>query len=1317
MQRALEKEGMPKKAARKEAASRLEARRAAKKRKLAAKKLKDRIKMEMLWEDRENRIFDRREFEPRIVQKGWERQRIMRGTVLGTMAKKHLKVYKPTLDIPERPIEALAEDENGGGGATLKDGTMLADASKSLSTFMPLYLESIRIHRVTKVSTGFGHTLLCTDMGACLSFGRGMDGQLGHGRNANNFTPTVIDSLREVFVIDVGAGLSHSCVISRPSDRFIFCMGLNTIGQCGQGNNSLTRINKPSLVSKGRQIYPVCVSVGSMHSAVLSEDGTVWSWGDNSYGQLGHGLVPDRTVVRTVKNSDRKFEPKKILAMRFALVSHVALGAHHTAMITETGDLFTCGRNNRGQLGLGDLEDRATPVCVAVLTKYQVSDVACGSEHTVVCMENGSVFGMGNNRFSQLGLQDEEALSVLSPSLNRKNRKKGKGRFKKRKASPRSPRPSKVLFSTPQRIDGGDFKAGNGTKIWRVAAGSKHSVFVSKSGKMYGCGESGYNGRMGHMTNERQEVPRHVKYLKSRMLKENKQWMSDFLDTFNGMATKDPTLERKCTPVYELMNKDQLFKISGNRVEDLFALKFQKLAPDCKFEARKIELRRCFNREDVSMKGKMNALGLAIALKRAHIFAMDWTIDKMVIALYNIPTAQVNLEEFIDYVDENWRTRLLSDGFFHRAWEQVFCKPPVDLMNDETGDMFLEVFKECLKDEGILETKDLFYHMRDDGRNDPRVLKGKIDAKKGKGGKNRLWRKGILDLKRCDLTDPHLRALCEALRRFPCIRSVDLRYNFLSTETTDNILQLLKDQYESCTETDYHTSRCRNCHEDVQFRKRDGFAAMCLMCGTKAYRPIYNLIKVSIKEKNPTAESMLKWYVVDCDEDLTTKLITAMKTHEPMSVPKFKRFCAKVLNSHVSKWEKKMDAEFEERTKKMRKKSNARVTSEKLHKFRKERLFNSFRRFITNKTKGHYLRIYRTQASYELQEIMKSTVKQMGADTERSFEPIYPTTTENILKITQQLHHESKERIRNTKWHVPRLMKMLYEIVFKGARDLYRHYASLNLDNLPFQVEAGDTYTTVAMQSGRVMTFGNQDDIQSGFRDEIMQNLPKKFRRMIEKQRKKNIRKETRKLQMAKRNSFQPKEGFTLPKRDSALHGVTFSDSDEEAGPESPVRHSPTRKRLDSMTDHDIPAFFETNECHFHGDGHRSAGSTLARDVAHDATDLLNTHRRLSLIEHSAHMEKEEGADLSSDDDEHNAYSSDSSYSSYSSYGSSSGEGTNVAESVSSYSESVSRSNASYSSTSYVGTKKESKGGGGNQEEEEEDETKEPGSLVPVPVP
>ena len=44
------------------------------------------------------------------------------------------------------------------------------------------------------------------------------------------------------------------------------------------------------------------------------------------------------------------------------------------------------------------------------------------------------------------------------------------------------------------------------------------------------------------------------------------------------------------------------------------------------------------------------------------------------------------------------------------------------------------------------------------------------------------------------------------------------------------------------------------------------------------------------------------------------------------------------------------------------------------------------------------------------------------------------------------------------------------------------------------------------MQSGRVMTFGNQDDIQAGFRDEIMNNLPKKFRRLIEKQREKNIK-------------------------------------------------------------------------------------------------------------------------------------------------------------------------------------------------------------------
>ena len=252
-------------------------------------------------------------------------------------------------------------------------------------------------------------------------------------------------------------------------------------------------------------------------------------------------------------------------------------------------------------------------------------------------------------------------------------------------------------------------------------------------------------------------------------------------------------------------------------------------------------------------------------------------------------------------------------------------------------------------------------------------------------------------------------------------------------------------------------------------------------------------------------------------------------------------------------------------------------------------MFKSIRTFIQEKTRKHYLKLYRLQASYELQVLMKTSIVATGVKMAKAFMPIFPTTTEVILELMQNFHHENKDIIRKTKWHVPKLMKLVYDLVFKGARDLYRHYVTLNLDHIPGAVSAGETYTTVAMQSGRVMTFGNQDDIQAGFRDEIMNNLPKKFRRLIEKQREKNIKKQQRDLERRRSTMFQPVEGFTLPKRDSALHGLDVQeykrqverregslledgDADDEEGPQSPVRHSPTRKKLETQADHDISA-------------------------------------------------------------------------------------------------------------------------------------------------
>ena len=87
--------------------------------------------------------------------------------------------------------------------------------------------------------------------------------------------------------------------------------------------------------------------------------------------------------------------------------------------ITETGDIFTCGRGDMGQLGLGEYKDSASMTIVDGLAEMEVTDVACGAEHTVVCTEDGKVFAFGSNRYSQLGVLrpgQEALLEINSPS-------------------------------------------------------------------------------------------------------------------------------------------------------------------------------------------------------------------------------------------------------------------------------------------------------------------------------------------------------------------------------------------------------------------------------------------------------------------------------------------------------------------------------------------------------------------------------------------------------------------------------------------------------------------------------------------------------------------------------------------------------------------------------------------------------------------------------------------------------------------------------------------------------------------------------------
>ena len=108
---------------------------------------------------------------------------------------------------------------------------------------------------------------------------------------------------------------------------------------------------------------------------------------------LGHGGEEDELAPRLVE----KLVGKK--------VAGVAAGRYHTLMYTVVGHLYTCGHDDKGQLGHGEKNDELVPRQVKGLVGKKVVGVAvgCTASHSVVCTADGGVYSFGNGTEGQLG--------------------------------------------------------------------------------------------------------------------------------------------------------------------------------------------------------------------------------------------------------------------------------------------------------------------------------------------------------------------------------------------------------------------------------------------------------------------------------------------------------------------------------------------------------------------------------------------------------------------------------------------------------------------------------------------------------------------------------------------------------------------------------------------------------------------------------------------------------------------------------------------------------------------------------------------------
>lgn len=175
--------------------------------------------------------------------------------------------------------------------------------------------------------------------------------------------------------VKVFAGQSHSLILK--PDGTLWSFGDNFYGQLGDGTRT-DRLNPVKVMSDVKW-----AAAGNRHTLAVKKDGSLWAFGDNSYGQLGNGTKT--TSPSPVKIADN--------------VSKAAAGYYFSVFLKNDGTLWTVGINKYGQLGDGTNADKSKPVKIA----DNVTDMACGPEHTLYITEDKKLYAFGQNDKGVLG--------------------------------------------------------------------------------------------------------------------------------------------------------------------------------------------------------------------------------------------------------------------------------------------------------------------------------------------------------------------------------------------------------------------------------------------------------------------------------------------------------------------------------------------------------------------------------------------------------------------------------------------------------------------------------------------------------------------------------------------------------------------------------------------------------------------------------------------------------------------------------------------------------------------------------------------------
>jgi alpha-tubulin suppressor-like RCC1 family protein len=366
------------------------------------------------------------------------------------------------------------------------------------------YSLSLRTNTTGKTPSSIGCQLNCiivlmTD-GTIYGCGSNSYGQLGTGNTTNTTTLTLMTNTTGKTPSSISCGLGGYCTRILMSDGSIYGCGLSNVFQLGYGPNTSYK-----QITNNTGFLVIDIIVGSNGGGFLSgyiillmSNGKIYGCGSNLFGQLGTGNTTNTTTLTLMTNTTGK-KPTAIYGC--------SNYSSHTIVLMDDGTIYGCGNNFNGQLGTGNTTDTTTLTLMTNTTGKKPTAISCMDRSTVVLMTDGTIYGCGYNTDGQLGTGNNTSTNLLTLMTNTTG---------KTPSFISCGNEHTVILMTDGTIYGcgnnskGQLGTGNtsnyniltlmtnttGKTPLFISCGNEHTVILMTDGTIYGCGNNSY-GQLG----------------------------------------------------------------------------------------------------------------------------------------------------------------------------------------------------------------------------------------------------------------------------------------------------------------------------------------------------------------------------------------------------------------------------------------------------------------------------------------------------------------------------------------------------------------------------------------------------------------------------------------------------------------------------------------------------------------------------------------------------------------------------------------------------------------------------------------------------